>query len=224
MLLKVMFAIMFPMIMMTFIFTGKARKNTMFLLIGLAVAVAAAYINALFGALPFSGKYYSSNIGPIVEELVKAIPVLIYAFVKKPNRQDLLESGLSVGVGFAIIENAYYMARYPEKITVFAALFRGIGAGMMHGITAMAVGFGISLILTKKKLFLTGTLTFMSMAMTYHSIYNMLVQSKYQLLGFAMPIITFTAFLIFYLRYTKYQEPNEENQKKFSTKSTEAKI
>ena len=134
----------------------------------------------------------------MVEEILKGLPILVYSFGWKPTRRDLLEAGLSLGIGFAIIENTVYMVGYTEKITLLAALFRGIGAGMMHGITTMAVGFGMSFILLKRKLFVTGTLTFLFMAITYHSIYNMLVQSEYQLFGFLIPILTFSGFFAFY--------------------------
>ena len=136
-----------------------------------------------------------------MEEILKAIPILIYAFIKKPERQDLLEGGLSVGLGFAIIENVTYIIRFTDRITLLAASFRGLGAGMMHGLTTMVVAFGMSFITSKKKLFFVGTLTFMSIAISFHSIYNMLVQSQFQIIGFLIPIVTFMIILIVFKKH-----------------------
>lgn len=198
MMLKILLAISLPLSMMVFVFSGRARRNSIFLLIGLVVTFIASYVNLWLGCLPVSDVYYVSNIGPIVEEILKAIPILIYAFIKKPERQDLLEGGLSVGLGFAIIENVTYMIRFTDRITLLAALFRGLGAGMMHGLTTMVVAFGMSFITLKKKLFFVGTLTFMSIAISFHSIYNMLVQSQFQIIGFLIPIVTFMIILIIF--------------------------
>lgn len=202
MIIKILLAIMLPLLMMIFIFSGRARRNSIFLLIGLVVTVVASYVNYWLGNAHISDTYYVSNIGPIVEEILKALPILVYAFIKKPKRQDLLEAGLSVGLGFAIIENVYYIVGYTDKITLIAALFRGLGSGMMHGLTTMVVAFGMSFITLKKKLFFVGTLTFMAIAITYHSIYNMLVQSEYQLFGFLIPIVTFIIILIVFKKVT----------------------
>lgn len=196
MIFKVLFAILLPLLMMIFIFSGKSRRASIFLLIGLVITVVSAYVNEWGSQLPVSDRYYVSNIGPIAEEILKAVPIFIYAFVKKPRRQNLLEAGLSVGLGFAIMENVIFMIAYTNQITLIVALFRGLGAGIMHGLTTMVVAFGMSFITLKKKLFFVGTLTFLSIAITFHSIYNMLVQSDYQIVGFFIPVITFTMILI----------------------------
>ena len=67
---------------------------------------------------------------------------------------------------------------------------RGFATGLMHGITTAAVGYGLTFI-NKKKLFYTGIFALMCVAMTYHGIYNLLVESRYNYIGFLIPICTY---------------------------------
>ena len=45
-------------------------------------------------------------------------------------------------------------------------------------------------------MFYTGTTALLAVAMFYHSVYNTLVQSQHQLVGFLLPVITFIPVLV----------------------------
>ena len=49
-----------------------------------------------------------TTFSPIIEEILKIIPIFICTFVMHPSRQDLIERSIAIGVGFAILENAFY--------------------------------------------------------------------------------------------------------------------
>ena len=76
------------------------------------------------------------------------------------------------------------------------AVIRAFGAGLMHGMCTLLVGVGISFVKKKRKLFLVGTFALLSTAITYHGIYNMLVQSNLQIIGFLLPISTYVPFVV----------------------------
>ena len=54
----------------------------------------------------------------------------------------------------------------------------------------------VSFVHVRRKLFYTGTVGLLSAAIIYHSVYNTLVQSDYQLYGLALPVITFLLVLL----------------------------
>ena len=85
---------------------------------------------------------------------------------------------------------------FAGSVSVTNALICGFGAGMMHGICTLAVGYGMTFVHTKRKLFYTGTTALLSVAIIYHSVYNTLVQSSHQLVGFLLPVITFIPVLM----------------------------
>ena len=186
-----------PLIMTLFVCKGKERTLLLFLFLGTVVGLFCGEINTIImNNLTFDSRYYTSNITPVTEEVFKAVPILVYAFLYKPKKKILLECSVLVGVGFAMLENAFILGSAASYVSVVNALVRGFGAGMMHGICTLAVGYGMTFVHTKRKLFYTGTMALLTAAAIYHSIYNALVQSSHQIAGFILPLLTFIPIII----------------------------
>lgn len=108
-----------PLGMMVLVCKERAGRVILFLLFGMTICLLCGEIDGRL--LPLTGYtevYFTCNISPVTEELFKALPVIIYAFVDKPERQLLLESAIAVGVGFAVQENAYILASSPETLSI----------------------------------------------------------------------------------------------------------
>ena len=194
MILNLFIGIAAPLAMMLLICRGDTRRLLLFLLFGMTVCYADGWLNHFSRlALGLESDAASTGLGPMVEELTKAVPVLVYAFLFKPRRRTLLECSAMVGVGFAILENASY---FLSGVSLLYALGRGFGSGMMHCLCTITVGYGASFVHVRRKLFYTGTVGLLSAAIIYHSVYNTLVQSDYQLYGLFLPVITFFLALL----------------------------
>lgn len=172
-------SIVIPLCMLLILVTGKSRRLVLFFILGITACLFCGELNGMLVKYFGSITYFTVNISPITEELCKAFPVIVYAFLYKPERQQLLECGVAAGIGFAVLENAFILASNIGLITVGLAIARGIGAGMMHGLCQAAVAYGLSYITQYRKLSYTGTITFLCVAIVYHSIYNCLVQSAF---------------------------------------------
>ena len=109
---------------------------------------------------------------------------------------------MAVGIGFAVLENAYYLLNSPT-FNMIDAIVRAFGAGLMHGMCTLLVGVGISFVKKQPKIFLVGTFALLSTAITYHGIYNMLIQSDYQAIGVLLPISTYIPFVVWRLKKKK---------------------
>lgn len=198
-----------PLSMMLFIFEGKARQILGFLFAGIFMCMFAGEINGLFLAQTDHALWFVTvNVTPIVEEILKALPVVFIAFVFKPKPQFLLEAAIMVGVGFATMENVCLLFESSGNLPALEIVSRGIGAGMMHGVSTLAVGFSMTFASSSRKLSYAGTVAALSTAIIYHSIYNMMVQSDYPILGILLPGITFIPFLIYIKRKNR---PDREN-------------
>ena len=101
-----------------------------------------------------------------------------------------------MGIGFAIMENSYILTQNIGSISMLWAIMRGFGTGIMHGMGTFLVGTGFSFVNKNKKLFVVGTFALLSVAITYHSVFNMLVQSDYRYFGAALPVITYVPFVL----------------------------
>ncbi|MBQ0101201.1 MAG: PrsW family intramembrane metalloprotease, partial [Firmicutes bacterium] len=136
-----------PLLMTLFVCKGKARTLLAFLFMGTVVCLfCGEFSTIVMRALPFGRKYFTSNFTPFFEELFKALPILVYAFLFKPKKRTLLECSLLVGVGFAVLENAFILGGAASSVSVTTALIRGFGAGMMHGVCTLAVGYGMTFV------------------------------------------------------------------------------
>ena len=197
MILNLLIGFAAPLTMVLLICKGDTRRLLMFLLFGMAVCYGTSWVNyfARIG-LGLEKGVSASSTAPMVEELMKAIPILLYAFICKPKRRALLECSAMVGVGFAILENAAY---FLGGVSLLSALTRGFGAGMLHCVCTITVGYGISFVHVKRKLFYTGTVGLLSAAIIWHSVYNTLVQSDYPLIGLALPMLTFLPILYHFI-------------------------
>ena len=192
-----------PILLMALLIEKKARLPISFVLIGIFISVFAAEINGVLRAWLLMDSFeFTIIVTPITEEILKALPILIYAMLVSDKRETLFTASMAVGIGFAVLENAFYLLNDPS-FNMMDAIIRAFGTGLMHGMCTLLVGVGISFAKRRKKVFLVGTFALLSTAITYHSIYNMLVQSAYGIVGFLLPILTYIPFLIWRFKIKK---------------------
>ena len=189
-----------PLLLMALLMDKKARLPISFVLIGIFVSVFASEVNGLLSKL-LSLDMYSKTVivTPVSEELLKALPILYYAVVISDKRERLFTASMAIGIGFALLENAYFLLN-SDNFTIIIAIIRAFGAGLMHGMCTLLVGVGISFVKKKSKMFAVGTFGLLSTAIVYHGIYNILIQSEFSIAGALLPIATYIPFLIWRLR------------------------
>lgn len=186
----------FPMCLMLFILDKKPRLLVGYLLVGIFVCLFCSELNGIVVShLNNDFTLATTTYTPLVEEFFKALPILYYAFVYKPDRKTLMMLAFVLGVGFAMLENMVYVIRNLDSLSFGFALTRGLCAGLMHSVCTMMVGMGIYFVHKKRKLFICGTTALLGFAATYHSVFNILVQSEYFWLGYIIPSITFACII-----------------------------
>ena len=190
-------SIFFPLFLMMLLVEGKARLPIIFVMVGIFISVFAAEVNGVLLSMLNITRYDATiTLAPVTEELLKAFPILFYAVVVSDKKEKLFTASMATGIGFAVLENAYYLIVNYETFSVLSALIRGFCTGLMHGMCTLLVGFGISFIRKRHKLFAVGTFALLSVAITYHAIFNMLIQSKYPIVGALLPMATYLPFFI----------------------------
>ena len=193
-------AIFVPILLMTCLVEKKARHPLIFVLIGIFVSVFASEVNGVMvDLLPLSTFEVTIIVTPISEEILKALPILFFASILSPKKEAVFTAAMAIGIGFAVLENAFYMLN-DASFNMIDAIVRAFGAGLMHGMCTLLVGVGILFVKKKRKLFVVGTFAMLSTAITYHGIYNMLVQSDYQIIGYLLPIATYIPFMVWRIR------------------------
>ena len=198
-----------PIFLMALLIEKKARLPISFVLVGIFVSVFAAEINGVFRTFLFMDTFeFTTVVTPITEEILKALPIFIYATMISDKKETLFTASMATGIGFAVLENAFYLLNDPS-FNMMDAIIRAFGTGLMHGMCTLLVGVGISFVKKKSKIFLVGTFALLSTAITYHGIYNMLVQSDYQVIGFLLPILTYIPFFVWRITIKKNKNKNK---------------
>lgn len=200
-----------PVLLMALLVEKKARLPVVFMLTGIVVSVFAGEVNGVLSKV-LSMDLYSITVivTPVSEELLKALPLLYYALVISDKRERLFTASMAIGIGFAVLENAYYLVNH-VNFSMISAVIRAFGAGLMHGMCTLMVGVGISFVKKKRKLFAVGTFGLLSTAIVYHGVYNILIQSKFSTVGALLPIATYIPFVIWRIR--RKNATSTENKK-----------
>lgn len=186
------FCLTIPLLLMLPLLQGQSRWLIGFMLIGASIAVSVSEINALIQIMMnLSSLQISLHIAPGSEEIMKAIPILIYAILLSDDPKKLLPLSMAVGIGFAILENAYVLMNNIESVSLLWAMIRGVSTSLMHGMCTFVVGYGMTYIKKQKKLFYTGTFGLLAVAMTFHATFNLLINSQWAMYGLLLPIVVY---------------------------------
>ena len=178
---------------------GRGRKRVLFLFGGMAACLVSSYISTYLAAAAGSDLSAASiEIAPLVEEIIKFLPVLFYLLVFEPGRTEIRDGVLMVAVGFATFENTCYMTATGTG-ELLHLLIRGFGTGAMHVVCGFLVAAGLLFLWDRIWLRVAGTVGLLSVAITYHGIYNLLVSQTgtVAVIGYLIPLLTVVVSLIF---------------------------
>ena len=190
-----------PISLMLSLLEKKSRTTLFYMLLGLIICLLAAQINfilrdSFYGTWDPNVFAVTTTLTPIVEELLKAIPIIYFGFVISDKRGDLLTVSMALGIGFAILENCYILVANLDQTSIIWAFTRGFSSALLHGICTSLVGFGVSYVKKRKKLFYTGTFALLTVAIIVHGLFNAFIQSRYAYIGVILPIAIYIPFVI----------------------------
>lgn len=155
---------------------------------GLAAFFLSLQTNTLMVSLVRDYTLVVTFIGPIVEELFKSL-LLIY-FVRRSDFTYFVDGaiyGFAIGIGFAVIENLFYLSAGAADQGLLVALSRVFSTSLMHGSACALVGIALGRLrfgrgLHRRLSMLLGW----AAAMTLHIIFNTLVSQQAGVLSLAI--------------------------------------
>ena len=191
--LIIYFCLVFPIIPVIFaIKDRKAKLLLLFLIIGVTISLVSAQFNkSIINLLNYDILDYSKTLAPLVEELMKLIPLLLFITGFKNEKDDIIQLAFAIGIGFAIYENILILVQNINNVSILWSLTRGIGAAFMHSICTATITIGFRYIEKGKKYFSMGILGLYSIAVLFHGTFNTLVDSNYMVISLLMPLILY---------------------------------
>ena len=187
-----------PVLIAVLCLHGKNRRQLLFFTAGMTACLLSSYISTFLAAVYGADiRAASMEIAPLVEEIMKLLPVLFYLLVFEPDRQQGSGSMLMTAVGFATFENICYLTvNSADRFSHL--LIRGFGTGAMHVICGALTAIGLLYLWDRLWLRVAGTIGLLAAAITYHGIYNILVSQPgaASQIGFLIPIMSTAAYLV----------------------------
>ena len=178
----------------------------LFCLIGMGACLLSSYINTFFAAAYHANTFVATvEIAPVMEEIIKLLPLLFYLFVFDPNTEEIKTAVLTIAAGFATFENICYLIQHgAEQFSLL--LFRGCGTGAMHIICGAIIGYGLMSIWKRTWLTIVGTCGLLGATICFHGIYNLLIAygGAVQYIAYTLPILTLLLGIAWRKLYTTF--------------------
>ena len=187
---NILLCIAVPLLIALFFIPGPVRRFVAAFLLGMGVCLAAAYISSFLGlAAGMERNDTSIFLSPMVEELMKLLPLLFFMVLFSMKDRELTMLAVAVGAGFATFENCCYILSSGAESLPYI-LIRGLAVGVMHIVSILALA--IWLIAAKRlKIFsFPAVVGGLSLSMIFHALYNLLVSGPAisAAIGYLLPL------------------------------------
>jgi RsiW-degrading membrane proteinase PrsW (M82 family) len=195
-------AMAIPLLFVVFMLgKGDSRRIISYFCWGLFAGVLAFNLNNAFGA--GQAERLTLSIAPMIEEICKGLPVLLFLNPKKHPRVSklIVFCAMASGIGFSIQESMYYFALSSREAgDLLTLVFRTLTTALMHGMTTAA--FGIGLLATQKLRIARIPVVFglFAFCASVHALFNLLLQTNLAAISVIMPVVMFFAGWIFIRR------------------------
>ena len=189
-----------PLLLAVICMRKEARRSLSFILSGMTSCLLSAYVSTfLAGASNSDLAAASYEISPVVEEIMKLLPLLFYLLVFEPEEKTVISGALMISVGFATFENVCFLTSYGTS-EFFRLVIRGFGTGAMHVVSGMVIATGLFFLWDQKRLRLVGVFALLCFVITFHAIFNIFVNQNGAIfwIGAMIPLVTVLSYLIFF--------------------------
>lgn len=211
---NILLCMMVPFLIMMFFTTHDVRRFCIAFLLGMTVSLLSAYINSFYlYMIGYSLEEGVRLVTPIIEEIMKCVPVVLYLVFFVPDNKQLLDFAATVAIGYATFENFCYISASGAE-QVYYVLIRGFAVGVMHLVTGLIIGMGLASVRRYQSIMVSGCAGVLSFTIVFHALYNLLVsvEGLPRQIGFAFPIVIAAAIWILKEQVAKHEHENEHEQ------------
>ena len=188
---NILLCIAIPLVISLLFVRGDVRRYTAAFLFGMGVCLIAAYISGFLNLVSGMGENDTSVfLSPIVEELMKLMPLLFFIVLFTPEEHTLTMLAVAIGAGFATFENCCYILTSGAESFTFI-MIRGLAVGVMHIVSILALAVWFIIAEHLQVFSFSSIIGGLSLSMVFHALYNLLVSepgvSRY--IGYLLPLL-----------------------------------
>ena len=188
---NILLCIAAPLLLSLLFVRGQAKQYVLAFAAGMVACLLAAYVTGFLRLLiAWEETDVRIFLSPVVEELVKLLPLLILLLLAEPGDDTLLLLAVALGTGFATFENCCSLLGSGE-IGLSFVLIRGLAVGVMHIVSVAALSLGIIAARRLQALSLPALVGAFSLSVVFHGLYNLLVSvpGVPSYVGFCLPVL-----------------------------------
>ena len=205
---NILLCIAIPLAVSLLFIRGEVRRYLAAFLLGMGVCLISAYISGFLNLATGMGDNDTSVfLSPVVEELMKLMPLLFFLFLFSPRERTLTTLAVAVGAGFATFENCCYILTQGAESLPYI-LIRGMAVGVMHIVSVLALSIWLIAAKRLRVLSFPAVVSGLSLAMIFHALYNLLVSESgvSTVIRYLMPLLTALALFMLYRRLPRFDE------------------
>jgi len=198
---NILLCIAIPLFVSLLFVRGPARQYVAAFLLGMGVCLLAAYISGFLSLITGMGENDTSIfLSPVVEELMKLLPLLFFLILLSPEDRTLSMLAVAIGAGFATFENCCYILTSGAGSLPYV-LIRGLAVGVMHIVSILALSVWLVAAKSLNVFSFPAVVGGLSLAMIFHALYNLLVSvpGVPAVIGYLLPSLTAAA--LYFLRH-----------------------
>ncbi len=188
---NILLCIAIPLVISLLFVRGDVRRYTAAFLFGMGVCLIAAYISGFLNLVSGMGENDTSVfLSPIVEELMKLMPLLFFIVLFTPEEHTLTMLAVAIGAGFATFENCCYILTSGAESFTFI-MIRGLAVGVMHIVSILALAVWFIIAKHLQVFSFSSIIGGLSLSMVFHALYNLLVSEPgvSRNIGYLLPLL-----------------------------------
>ncbi len=189
---NILLCIAIPLALSLLFVRGEVRHYLLAFLLGMAVCLIAAYISGFLNLVTGMGDNDTSVfLSPVVEELMKLMPLLFFLVMFDPEDQTLTMLAVAIGAGFATFENCCYILNSGAE-NLLNVMIRGLAVGVMHIVSILAMSIWFIVAKRLKVFSFPAVVGGLALSMIFHALYNLLVSEPgaSRIVAYLLPLLT----------------------------------
>ena len=167
-----------PIVLMLFFVNDVRRMSIIAVISGMVACLLSAYVSAFFAQVyGADATATAAEIAPVVEEIMKFLPVAFFLLVFDLKDDDLTNFALLMGISFATLENICYLIENGAS-SISLLVLRGFGTGAMHLACVLLAVYGLIMLrrsTSRVSTRVVGGFSMLCVSISFHEIFNVLL-------------------------------------------------
>ena len=205
---NILICVAIPLLLSAIFTRGATQRHLAAMLLGMFICLLSSYISGFLSLQAEMDAVDSAvYVSPIVEEIMKLLPLIFILLVFRPGDLDFATFALLLGAGFATFENCCYLLATGSQSLAFT-LVRGLAVGVMHVACTLAVSLSLIMVRRYRVFTVAGVTGTLALSVVFHALYNLLVSvpGPATWVGYALPVLV---TLLFYWPFRRLRKTED---------------